>query len=940
MSVYPPYMLASGLVLAFAAPAVAQDNSSEATEIGTDFGDFPADGEILVQGDRLRGQLNVEQAPVLELDEQDILAIGANSVGDLIAAIGPQTGSSRGRGGGRPVFLVNGIRISSFRELRSYPPEAVAKVEVMPEEVAQRFGFPPDRRVVNLILKENYSSREIELEFEAPDRGGYWRNEQEFTLLTINDGARMNLNLERGDGSLLTEAERDVEQTAGSVSDVASDPDQALYRSLVPELTEYEATLNWAKAYLESGSSLSFNATYEREESLSLSGLDTVLLAAPDGSSALRTFGEDDPLRVRSNNDTFSAAGSWTKPLGRFQFTATSDASFSETETRIDRRADTQELVDAAFAGALAIDGALPDLPDAGFDVANRRSIVAENKVTLRGSPLLLPAGEVTTTFDLGFDWRQIDSSDTRAIEPGGEDTKLTRRRFEGGLNVVVPLTSKREGFLDALGSISANFSLGFEDLSDFGSLTDWTAGINWSPWSNLDLQATYVWREVAPSLSDLGNPRVETLNVPVFDLVNGETVLATLVTGGNPDLLAETQRDWRFSANWELPFWENTRLSAEYIRNRSADVTSAFPALSTAVEAAFPDRVIRDASGTLTALDRRPVTYESTRNERLVFGLTTRGSWGAAAPRRGGGRPQAAANGRGGPPERAIGSGPPSDEQRERFMTIRERLCADDGMAFLERLAGSIERGDDLSVQFPDLDLNRAQAMLDRLKDENGKIDRERLTQFRERICSMDPAQMRGGPSGGDRGVQQPRGQAAAGARRGPPRNPVSSGFGRDGRGRYFFNLTHTIELDNQILIADGGPLLDLLEGDTQSDFGQARHSSRLEAGFFRNGKGLRISGSYTGSARIDGNEIVGTSPLSFSDLVRFDLRFFADIGRLAGVEKGFLQGFRMTLRADNIFDAQRRVTDADGNVPLRYQPLLLDPNGRYLGIDFRKVF
>ncbi|TNE51115.1 MAG: hypothetical protein EP341_07295, partial [Sphingomonadales bacterium] len=64
--------------------------------------------EIVVSGERLRGQLDVEQAPVLELNEEDIQAVGATSVADLIAAIGPQTGSSRGRGGGQPVFLVNG----------------------------------------------------------------------------------------------------------------------------------------------------------------------------------------------------------------------------------------------------------------------------------------------------------------------------------------------------------------------------------------------------------------------------------------------------------------------------------------------------------------------------------------------------------------------------------------------------------------------------------------------------------------------------------------------------------------------------------------------------------------------------------------------------------------------------------------------------------------
>ncbi len=65
-----------------------------------------------------------------------------------------------------------------------------------------------------------------------------------------------------------------------------------------------------------------------------------------------------------------------------------------------------------------------------------------------------------------------------------------------------------------------------------------------------------------------------------------------------------------------------------------------------------------------------------------------------------------------------------------------------------------------------------------------------------------------------------------------------------------------------------------------------------------------------------------------------------FADIGRLTGTESGLLKGFRISLRADNVFDGQRRVTDQNGDTPLRYQPLLLDPVGRYLGVDFRKVF
>ena len=930
----PRYLLLSATCLSvgFGTVAHAQQENPDAAqpvEVNTS---PAAPGTIVVQAERLRGQLDVEQPPLLELNEADIASLGANSIEELIEAIGPQTGSSQGRGAGRPVFLVNGIRIGSFRELRSYPPESVAKVEVMPEEVAQRFGFAPDRRVVNIILKENFSSREVELEFEAPDRGGYWRNGQEFALLTINDGARMNFNLEASDRNQLTEAERDIVQTDGSVSDLASDPDPAQFRSLVNDTRELQASINWAKAFLDSGASVSLNLQYDRFDGTGLSGLNGVLLTAPDGSSAFRTFGADDPLEIRNARDTLSSSASYSRQLGGYQLTATADASLIENETEIDRRVDTQALIDAAASGTLAIDGLIPVQADAGFDVARSQTITTVNKATLRGSPLLLPSGEVSTTFDLGLNWQRINSEDTRTA---GE-TQLSRRQFEGGVSIVVPLTSRREGFLDTLGSFSLNGSIGFEDLSDFGSLMDWTAGLNWAPTNRLNLAATYVWREAAPGLSDLGSPTVTTFNVPVFDLVNGETVLATVTSGGNPDLLAETQRDWRFSANWQIPFWDNTTFFGEYISNRSSDVTRGFPALTEETEAAFPDRVVRDAGGNLVSLDRRSVTFDSARSERLVFGLFTRGSWGGSASGEAdGGRRGPSAGmrreGRPGPPPGAEGRGPPTPEQRERFMAFREKLCADDGMAFLEQIAGAVERGEDLSEQFPDLDLTRAQRMLERFKGEDGSIDRERLGQFRERICSMDPEQMRGGPSGGDSSEQRPAGTIP---------NPISGGFGRDGRGRYFASLNHTIELENQILIAEGGDALDLLDGDTQSDFGQPRHSTQLQAGFFRDGKGIRLSGFYTGKARINGNAVTGASPLFFEDLATFNLRVFANLGTLTGAENGPLKGLTVSLLANNVLDAQRRIVDDNGDTPLRYQPFLIDPNGRYLGIDIRKVF
>ena len=40
------------------------------------------------------------------------------------------------------------------------------------------------------------------------------------------------------------------------------------------------------------------------------------------------------------------------------------------------------------------------------------------------------------------------------------------------------------------------------------------------------------------------------------------------------------------------------------------------------------------------------------------------------------------------------------------------------------------------------------------------------------------------------------------------------------------------------------------------------------------------------------------------------------------------------------NLFDAQRRITDANGLVPINYQPGYTDPLGRYVELEWRKSF
>jgi hypothetical protein len=600
---------------------------------------------------------------------------------------------------------------------------------------------------------------------------------------------------------------------------------------------------------------------------------------------------------------------------------------------------------------------------------------------------------------------------------------------------------------------LTFNAQVGLDRISDFGTLGDYTLGLTWQPFDNLDLTANYIVREVAPSLGALGNPQVLTFNTPVFDFTNGETVLATVTSGGNPDLLAETQRDWKFAANWELPFWEGARFTVEYIRNRSDDVTSGFPQITPEIEAAFPDRITRDGTGRLTAIDRRPVVFAETRAERLQFGLNFRGSIGAGEqggrggfggggggrpaggpPAGAGGPPPAAApQGAGGPPAGA--SGAPSADQRQQFMALRERICADDGLDLLNRLVTAIENGEDPSTILPGFDAQRLERLLARARGADGKIDRAQLATMRDMMCSMDPsmfggrgggaggppADVAGGPAAGapgapsgpqaeamaafrqracgpdglaaireligkiergedvsaempgvdpafikmgldrlrdangnipDSALEQFRTQFCASAPQagqtaqggppagggGPAFNPLAQrsfpGF------RYFVSLNHTIELDNEILIAPGVPVLDQLDGDATGAFGLPRQSSRLEAGIFGSGIGMRLSGQYVGETRLNGSGLPGSTDLFFDDLVRFDIRVFSEIGQLVGKNEGWLKNFRVSLRVDNIFDAQRAVRDENGDTPVNYQPFLIDPVGRFVGIDFRKLF
>ena len=207
--------------------------------------------------------------------------------------------------------------------------------------------------------------------------------------------------------------------------------------------------------------------------------------------------------------------------------------------------------------------------------------------------------------------------------------------------------------------------------------------------------------------------------------------------------------------------------------------------------------------------------------------------------------------------------------------------------------------------------------------------------------------------PAGGEAGGPPPGPPPEGGAARGEGGGGRGlggggRGFGGGGgffgggpnRGRLTFSLTDTITFVDKVRIAPGGPELDYLDGAAAgSNGGTPRHQVEAQAGYFNNGLGARLSANWRSGTNVDS---LDGNDLRFSPYGTFDLRLFANLGdRLDLVAKEpWLRGTSLRFEVNNIFNAKPRVRDASGNVPLNYQPDLLDPLGRTVMVSFRKLF
>jgi uncharacterized membrane protein YgcG len=919
--------------------APAQEDSTAEEEAG---------GEEIVVTGQLRGAVPGDIPPEVQLNPADIRAYGASNVAELIGQLSAQLGTGQGRGGEQPVILLSGRR-ASMSEVRDLPPEAIERIDILPEEVALKYGYSASQKVINFVLRRRFLALTTEIEGRAPTGGGNAGGKGEAKLDKIRRDDRLSLNLLYDQSSGILESERGVSRAGTSQFDtrgnVVVDGDPATVLGVpeaaangpvaigafagqpnVTDVTPYRTLVSPQKRLNLSGVyrrplSPKINAaatvSLEGTESQSLLGLPGITLDLPAGNpyspfsqdvQLLRYLEGQSPL-TRSNSTRnaevgLTLNGDGTPWADSWRWSVQSNYELSTSQSQTDNGVDPVAMQALLTAGDPNFNPFAPIAPSLirsrPFDTANSRSSTGRIDALTNGALFKLPAGNVNASIRVAGQTRDFSSeSFRRGI---ASSAAITRDSASVRGNLDLPITSRRNGVLDAIGDFSLNANFEVEQLSDFGRLTSTGYGLNWSPIPAVRALVNWTQDSNAPSPQQLGNPTVTTPNVRIFDYVRGESVDITSITGGNPALRADTRHVFKAGLNIRPLAETNLTLIANYTNQRYRNTPGSLPGATAEVEAAFPDRFVRDQEGRLLSVDFRPVNFDRFDHSELRWGFNLFLPISSPAQTR-----------------------------------MRERRTA-----FQAAMAESRRTGQPLPPEMA--------AQLDQFRRLG---QQQSLFGGNQRRQGQGEGQGRGQVQGQPQGEGRPQGQGAApgdGQNRGPG-GGGRGGFGGGGGGRGGFggnivqlSLFHTWVFKDQRVIRAGLPVLDYLNGAAVNNTsgGTPGHRIEFQSGIQRDGFRFRLEGSWESGTEVTTGVLGSTDRLDFGSLAKVNLVAQADLGQQFGLllKHPWLRGTRVTFRVDNLFDARRRVTGGDGETPPAYEPNLLDPTGRVVRFGIRKQF
>ena len=639
--------------------------------------------DVVVQGQR--GSAVTDIDALATLDVGAIEGTGAKSLPELLRIIAPM---ARSADGGDPIILLNGQRISGFEEVGSLPPEAVEKVEVLPEQAALKFGYPPTRRLLNFITKPRFRAVDASANAGITTAGDSATGGGSAALTRIRNGRRLTLGGEYRHtepvrqsrrailpdpanpfdaiGNVVSPLDGEIDPALSAaaghpvfIAAVPADPaarselaayvagadrprlfDLGPYRTLVARNDTFKGNAVFATP-IAKGISGSFTLTAERKRDQSLQGLPAAPILVP-ADNPFSPFDRDvllyryitgvAPLRQRATTTMLHAGALLHGVIRGWNWDLTGTFDENDVANRSERGVDIAAIDAAIAAGADPFGTFDPSLLGNRLNQHSRsENRKLEVKGVTRGVALRLPTGDVSLTATAEAE-RATAHTVTRGFQD--MDIALGRTRLEAGFALDVPLFSPDAAVLPFLGRLSANLSANVRHVEGYGDLTDSSYGLAWSPLPGLQLIGSVKQTGTAPDMAQRSTPTLETANVPFLDLSTGQSVFVTTVTGGNPNLLAEQKRVRALSLNYQ-PF-ANRNLSislnyeAELLRNQSTQIT----ALTPATMAAFPDLFVRDASGRLTTVFLRPVNLYRERRRTLVAQFNYYGQLGKPPPK------------------------------------------------------------------------------------------------------------------------------------------------------------------------------------------------------------------------------------------------------------------------------------------------------------------
>lgn len=531
----------------------------------------PKDPEIVVSADRPRGSVVSDIPPDHVFKTLDVRAVGAVNIQDLLQNLGARAGLRTDDGD--PIVLLNGKRVSSFAEIAKIPAEAIERMEVFPPELAIRYGYAPDRKVVNIVVLEQFNSRVGLVSVAGPSEGGRTTPSAGLNYLRIRGNSRLNVDADYSRSDSLLESDRDIVQPAGLAG-------QGAFRTLLPANERLVLNGTLSRELIKDVAS-TLNATFETNTSNSLFGL-----------------GANGPIAGRNQTRVAHVGTTWSGRLSRWQWTVTGNYDQSRVETTVDG------------AGLLA---------DSTAAIATNSIVNAD--LLLSGPLLALPAGPISLSATGGVEFLAYDSQSV--MGSAAQAANLSRDLGSLQVSVDLPLASRRRRAVASLGDLSVNLNVGVQALSDVGALKAHGAGLTWSPVPALTLTLSSRYEQVAPTVQQLGAPVIVTPNARLFDFVRQETVDVTRLVGGNPDLRPENRQSYNIGLTAK-PFTKTDLVvTIDYRSARVANPLADFPILTPAVEMAFADRFTRGNDGRLRGINAAPINFARSKQSDIRVGLS-----------------------------------------------------------------------------------------------------------------------------------------------------------------------------------------------------------------------------------------------------------------------------------------------------------------------------